>query len=267
MPTLARIVPFTLAAPTARGGIPEVDSVGGLPGASGLVIYAELEVSIRGEPEPRGGYIISITEVDRAVRAELAQGLARHMPDGGGLDLTPLARMLHDLVASLGRRLDRTVSGLVLRLTPWSSLSVDPAMPTSLMLTRRFDFSASHRLHLPELSEEQNFARFGKCSRASGHGHNYRLDVTISRSIDPPLAFDARGAEPWESIVEQEVIERYDHRHLNHDCAEFNALNPSVENIARVIHERLASRLGGAGVRLERVCVWETEKTWCAVPS
>lgn len=126
-------------------------------------------------------------------------------------------------------------------------------------MTRSFEFAAAHRLHLAQWSDEKNLEVFGKCSNPKGHGHNYVLDVTVSGTPD-----ELRGtiADPpqFDRIVFERVIELFDHRNLNEECAEFSTLNPSVENIVRVIW----SRLDGAFDRckLAGVRVWETPKTF-----
>lgn len=160
---------------------------------------------------------------------------------------------------------------LELRLTPYHAVSLEIRDMPKALVTRRFDFCAAHRLHLPELSDEENLALFGKCSHPSGHGHNYRLDVTVeaadaARAPGVAVTAGPLGLERWSEIVRVEVVDRYDHRNLNIDCPEFRTLNPSVENIARVCHERLVRPLRDAGVSLRRVRVFESEKTWCEVP-
>lgn len=266
MATLARIVPIVLRPGAATAGPPrtcawKVVSVGGQPSTVGVAAYIELEVRIAGEPDARSGYLVSISDVDGAVRAELPGAIER--VEGGpstALSNAWLGDLLRELAARLAARLARAPSRLSLRLTPYSLLALDAAMPDELSLTKRFDFCAAHRLALPELSDAENLAKFGKCSHPAGHGHNYRLDVTVAVPMKAP------DAAEWIPIVERDVIERYDHRHLNVDCPEFASVNPSVEHIAQVIHDRLAESLRSSGVRLVRVCVWETAKTWCAVP-
>lgn len=126
-------------------------------------------------------------------------------------------------------------------------------------LTQRFEFSAAHRLNNPALDEQRNREVFGKCSNPAGHGHNYEFEVTLAGTvgnsghlIDP---------DEFAGIVNRQVIDRFDHRNLNVEIAEFATLIPSVENIARVIHDLLASQFTGPA-HLHRVRVWETLKTW-----
>ena len=138
------------------------------------------------------------------------------------------------------------------------------SMPDHAVLVERFEFSAAHRLHCPSLSDEENRRIFGKCNHASGHGHNYRIAVGVRVATGDAAA---RPAEALEAVVARCVLARFDHRHLNVDCPEFASLNPSVENIARVCHGLLAGPLAEAGMPLDHVTVWETEKTSATYPA
>lgn len=128
-----------------------------------------------------------------------------------------------------------------------------------IQVTESFEFSAAHRLHCPDLSDEENRRIFGKCSNPNGHGHNYVVEVTVSGQPD-----DATGnvieLHLFRHTVRERVIDRFDHKHLNLDCVEFQSLNPSVENIARVIWDRLHDAFHSC--RLAGVRVWETPKTY-----
>ncbi|MEW6298923.1 MAG: 6-carboxytetrahydropterin synthase [Thermodesulfobacteriota bacterium] len=126
-----------------------------------------------------------------------------------------------------------------------------------VVCTKTFGFSAAHRLHSEALSEEENRAVFGKCNNPHGHGHNYTLEVTIQGEVDPHSG-ELMNYDLLEAIVQDEVIERFDHKHLNEEVAEFCGLNPTGENIAKVIWDLLRPRLGE---RLVKVGVWETPKS------
>ncbi|MDW8262791.1 MAG: 6-carboxytetrahydropterin synthase, partial [Phycisphaerales bacterium] len=133
--------------------------------------------------------------------------------------------------------------------------------PMFTRLSQKFEFSASHRLHNPSLSDEENRRIFGKCNNPLGHGHNYELQVTIRGRADGSDLI--AGLPELESIVHESVIARFDHRNLNLEVPEFAQRIPSVENIARVIYEILQPRFSAAGRELASVTVWETPKTWC----
>ena len=107
---------------------------------------------------------------------------------------------------------------------------------------RKERFNAAHRLNNPEWSEDTNLAVFGKCNNPNYHGHNYDLIVEVRGAIDPKTGY-VIDMKILSDIIKEEVTERYDHRNLNLDVPEFSELNPTAENIAVVIWNRLRSRL------------------------
>lgn len=107
---------------------------------------------------------------------------------------------------------------------------------------RRERFNAAHRLHNPDWSDEENTRVFGKCNNPSYHGHNYTLDVQLTGEVNPLTGY-VMDLKLLSDIVTEEVIDRYDHRNLNLDVPEFKELNPTAENIARIIYERLIIKL------------------------
>ncbi len=109
-------------------------------------------------------------------------------------------------------------------------------------ITRREIFNSAHRLFKPELSDEENIKLFGKCAYPNYHGHNYELHVTLTGNIDPYTGFVYDIAD-LKKIINEEVIEPFDHRNLNLDTTEFSALNPTVENICVVIYQKLRPRI------------------------
>ncbi len=98
-------------------------------------------------------------------------------------------------------------------------------------LTRRYSFSASHRLHSTELSSEENARVFGKCNNPFGHGHNYSLEVTVGGEVDPGTGLVAAPAA-LDLSVRRAVLSKVDHRDLNADVPEFASLVPTTENLA-----------------------------------
>jgi 6-pyruvoyltetrahydropterin/6-carboxytetrahydropterin synthase len=129
----------------------------------------------------------------------------------------------------------------------------------TLTLERRYRFSASHLYRRPEWSEEENRQRFGKCANLPGHGHNYRLWVGVSGTVDPATGFlvDLVELDRW---VESTVLERLDHQHLNHALEEFRdgGRIPSTEEILRWIHRELTAA-PPAGTRLVHLRLEEDE--------
>lgn len=114
----------------------------------------------------------------------------------------------------------------------------------SASLTRRITFSAAHRYSRPEWSEEKNASTFGACAWKNFHGHTYVCDVTITGPIDPKTGFVV-DLGLLDKILKEQVKDRFDHRNINLDVAEFadGKLVPTGENLARFIFERVAKDL------------------------
>ena len=121
-------------------------------------------------------------------------------------------------------------------------------------LTRRYLFSASHRLHCDGLSESENQAVYGKCNNPHGHGHNYALEVTVSGQVDPRTGMVCNLFD-LDRSVQMEVLERFNHENLN-ACQEFAALVPTTENLSEVIFNILSQSFTAA--HLEKVRLEET---------
>ncbi len=129
--------------------------------------------------------------------------------------------------------------------------------PNSMMtLTRTYEFAASHRLDSPMLSPEENLALFGKCNNPAGHGHNYLLEVTVSGEPDPISGMLVNIVE-LDNLVENLVVNRYDHKNLNEDLAEFQGRTTTSEVVALEIFNRLKDSLP---VKLSRVRLHETAR-------
>ncbi len=121
-------------------------------------------------------------------------------------------------------------------------------------LTRRYLFSASHRLQNDAMSEAENRAVYGKCNNPHGHGHNYALEVTVSGQVDPQTGMICNLVD-LDDAVRREVLERFDHENLN-VCAEFQSLVPTTENLSEVIFNILKQSFKAA--HLEKVRLEET---------
>jgi len=121
-------------------------------------------------------------------------------------------------------------------------------------LTRRYLFSASHRLHNDAMSREENQSTYGKCNNPHGHGHNYRLEVTVSGPIDPSTGMVCNLVD-LDGFVEREVLSRYNIANLNM-LPEFLQHVPTTENLCVEIFEIL--QRGFRPAHLERVRLEET---------
>ena len=123
------------------------------------------------------------------------------------------------------------------------------------LITRKAEFSASHRLARPDWSDEKNAAVFGLESQT--HGHNYILEVTVAGQVDPThgMIMDLKALK---DIINDEVVEPFDHRHLNHEAEPFDRVIPTAENLAVEIWRRLAPKIDGDQARLHAIRLYET---------
>jgi 6-pyruvoyltetrahydropterin/6-carboxytetrahydropterin synthase len=121
-------------------------------------------------------------------------------------------------------------------------------------LSRRYTFSASHRLYTDLLSFDENETLFGMCANPNGHGHNYRLTVTVRGPVDAMTGF-VMPLDDLDAAVRRNVLDCYDHRYLNVDVEDYFELVPTGENIAKRVWQRLDGPLSG---RLSRIVLDET---------
>lgn len=124
-------------------------------------------------------------------------------------------------------------------------------------LTRRARFCAAHRYHNPRWSDEKNREVFGPCNREFGHGHNYEVEVTVVGEVDPATGM-VLNLRDVDRVLQEEVIARLDHRHLNEELPEWQRAVPTTENIAVDLWQRLEPRFRSPTSRLHRVRLFES---------
>jgi 6-pyruvoyltetrahydropterin/6-carboxytetrahydropterin synthase len=139
-------------------------------------------------------------------------------------------------------------------------------------LTRRYRFAASHRLHSPALTDEENRDTYGKCDNPHGHGHNYEVELTVSGSVDQVTgrAVDLAGLD---DLAAEQIIAPFHHRNLNEEVAAFRSVVPTTENLGIEVDRRLRAvwpeifgeTFGQTGPRLEKVRIRETDRNICEV--
>lgn len=236
----------------------KTNTFAGWPPARGLARYYEIAVHCRGEIDPLTGYFLNIKIIDDAVRGHAVPILEQAAAEERASRQPCEPRLLlPELFRAVDHALNGSVQTLTWFVTPFLTYSREADMNASI-IKESFEFAASHRLHCPEMSDEENRALYGKCNHASGHGHNYKVDVSVRV---PDKATERFDLEAFERLVNEHVINRFDHRYLNVDCEEFADRIPSVENIAVVAFEILTDALRDAGMELHEVTVWETDKT------
>lgn len=219
-----------------------------------------LRVVVQGAIDPRTGYVCDIKHLDALLRKAVAPSLSRAVRSDGP-SLAEGVRAFQAAVRSVAGRCPAgtRLRSLMWQLSPYLSFASNGEEDPMVLITRSFEFAAAHRLACAGLSDEENRRLFGKCSNPHGHGHNYIVEVTVGAAADDDRAF-AEALAGLDDTVRTQVIEPFDHRNLNTECADFSELNPTVENIARVVYSRLHRALSGC--RLAGVRIWETAKTF-----
>ena len=126
-------------------------------------------------------------------------------------------------------------------------------------------FNAAHRLHNPKWSDEKNQSVFGKCNNPNYHGHNYNLEVKVIGELDPETGY-VIDIKILSDLIQKHVCNAFDHKYLNLDVPEFFELNPTAENIAIVIHQKLEKALDNTELEL-KVRLFETERNYVEYPA
>lgn len=224
-----------------------------------------LDIAFDGPISASDGMIVNISDLKPLISAAL-QPLDGAFLDENSPFFNHVRPTAENIALHLWHTLPRTVaSGTLRRLRLQESRRVGVEITSHTMKTSRtYEFAAAHRLFAPQLSDEENFGRFDKCSNAAGHGHNYNLEVTISGQPDAQSGFIILP-KTLDAIVDEEVYARFDHKHLNVDCPEFEGLIPTSENLARVIWEILDARLQKEGFQLAKIGLHETHKNYFEV--
>ncbi|MDX1933187.1 MAG: 6-carboxytetrahydropterin synthase [Capsulimonadales bacterium] len=227
-----------------------------------------VEVTVVGTVDERTGMVVNITDVDRVLKQQVTGPLAdRHLtyevPHFADTPptLENIARYVSERFTTQFQDERARLARVVVEESPtlWATLDQEKHLEM-IALTRAFDFAAAHRLHAPALSEEENVRVFGKCNNPRGHGHNYGVEVTVLGTPDPVTGMIVDLAALDETL-EREVMQRFDHKHLNDDTPDFATVNPTSENLTIAIWKHLEGRIP-APARLYRVVVRETERNF-----
>ena len=128
---------------------------------------------------------------------------------------------------------------------------------------RKAHFNAAHRLHNPEWDEATNKKVFGKCNNPNYHGHNYDLEVKVTGEIDPRTGYVV-DMKILKDMIQEHIIEKFDHKNLNLDTEEFKQLNPTAENMVVVIYDLLREQLETKFDLTVRL--YETERNFVEYP-
>jgi 6-pyruvoyltetrahydropterin/6-carboxytetrahydropterin synthase len=136
-------------------------------------------------------------------------------------------------------------------------------MTNKVAVYRKEHFNAAHRLNNPLWDDAKNKAVFGKCNNPHYHGHNYELIVKLVGEPDPQTGY-VMDLKLLSDLIKENVLDRFDHKNLNLDCIEFKDLNPTAENIVKVIYQLLRPTISG-DLQLQ-VRLYETERNFVEYP-
>ena|SRR6185436_13329090 len=137
-------------------------------------------------------------------------------------------------------------------------------MSQKVAIYRKEHFNAAHRLHNDALSEAENARLFGKCNYPNYHGHNYELIVKIIGEVDAKTGYVV-DMKLLSDLIKSQVIEKFDHKNLNLDTKEFKNLNPTAENIAKVVYDLLRDKIDPKNEL--KITLYETERNYVEYPA
>jgi len=128
---------------------------------------------------------------------------------------------------------------------------------TKVSIGKTFEFAAAHRLYRPEWSEAKNAEVFGKCAHPQSHGHNYKLEISVLGEPHPETGY-VLDAAILNAVVEETVLSKVDHKHLDKDLDWFKDKTSSVENLVNIIWDELEAAFKPHHVALSEIRIWET---------
>jgi len=228
-------------------------------------------VGVEGRVDPATGMVVNIADVDEQLRVQIVDELDHRRLDIDHPHFQRTPATAENVAVRCYRRLSLPFDGVAVRRVEVREGTLLTAVHTGQTLegqdthmvdvTRAYEFSASHRLHSDALSQEENRELYGKCNNESGHGHDYRVEVTVRGPVqhDTGTVVDI----PWlDELARRQVVDRMDYRHLNTDVPELDGAPPTTENLARVVFDLLAAGFSDVSARLLRVRIYETPKSW-----
>jgi len=133
-----------------------------------------------------------------------------------------------------------------------------------ITVCRKEQFNAAHRLYNPDWPDEKNERVFGKCNNPNFHGHNYELIVKLSGEPDPDTGY-VYDLKKLSDLIRENILRKLDHKNLNLDVEEFKSINPTAENIAVMIYDKLRKKIDN---KFDiKIILYETERNFVEYPA
>jgi 6-pyruvoyltetrahydropterin/6-carboxytetrahydropterin synthase len=223
-----------------------------------------LYVSMEGELDEYG-MVLNLSDVKQVIKREVTSQLNFSYLNGVWPEFRETLPTTENIARAIWHRLAAHLPLVRIQLFEHPELWAEyEGNGMEAYLTISTHFSAAHRLALPHLTLEQNSEIYGKCARVNGHGHNYHLEVTIQGEIDPRTGMIA-DLDKFEKIVDDHVVEPFDHTFLNKDIPYFAKVVPTAENIAVHIRDLLKQPIQNIGAKLHKVKLIESPNNSCEV--
>lgn len=263
MHTLSRQVRFSLN-PFSTQQVQGFNSYASKPCGEGMGLYFSLWVDLASELDRDSGFVVNVSEIDAVVRREVVPLFAKMIHETFQHRKIPtfisLVEVLKQSWAVIGDSFQpKAVTRLSLELDPFRRITIQSDEAQMFIVSEKFEFSAMHQLWNDKFDEVKNFEVFGKCANPAGHGHNYVLEVSVEKTVDSQN--NGWHCE-FEKSVKEHFLDLVDHKNLNVDVAEFELLNPTVENLSFLAWQKLEKTLKNA--KLCKVVVWENDRTYCS---
>lgn len=229
-----------------------------------------VEVTLQGEIHPLSGMLINFYDLNPILERAILEPLDHRNLNAELPFFQERTPTLENIVLYIHENLLNETTGIRLRLhaikiSESDSLSVEQNgdLYPMLTLTRRYTFSAAHRLFNPQLSAEENSRNFGLCGNL--HGHNYTLEVTVAGTPNPKTGMILE-INTLDQLVRSVILDVVDHKYLNEDVPWLEGVVSTVENVAQVFYQRLAPEIS-APVVLHRVRLYESDDNWIEITS
>jgi 6-pyruvoyltetrahydropterin/6-carboxytetrahydropterin synthase len=263
MHTLSRQIRFSLD-PFAEQQVQGFNSYASKPTGGDMGVYFSLWVDLASEPDPDTGFVINVSQIDHMVREQVISIFENMLHESFQAKQTPQISALVNALRQSWKKIktsfrSKKLTQLSLELNPFRKITIQSEEAMMFIFSEKFEFSAMHQLWNDNFDNSKNIEVFGKCSNLAGHGHNYIIEVSVEKtkkSLD----------DHWQSEFQKEVKEHFldfvDHKNLNVDVPEFELLIPTVENLCSFAWQKLVKNLKNA--KLNRVIVWENDRTYCS---
>ena len=223
-----------------------------------------LYVSLEGEID-QYGMVQNLSRVKQVIKQEVTSQLQYTHLNDVWPEFRETLPTTENIARTIWQRLSPHLPLTNIRLLEHPQLWADyQGKAMEAKLTIETHFSAAHRLALPQLSQEENAEIYGKCARPHGHGHNYHLEITVAGEIDPRTGMLVDLGK-LQQVVDDYVVEPFDHTFLNKDIPYFAEVVPTAENIALYIAQLLEAPIRALGTTIDKVKLVESPNNSCEI--